>query len=357
MGWFALWDPDGTVFDGSAIFGGIQTSDALVVRGTILLETCLTPGTKPQTLLRYEAGGSWPVQISLQSVPAGGTIFVLEQAGVLYHATVSQPHHERLEILRISYSWDAPRKWGRLVMEYADGGQFTISDVPAPPPMRLADLQAMVEGQNTRYITPDARFLAISSDVEPVGPMPSLVATTPVTTPDGERPVAQLQRGDTVITEQGRIVPVLHKISHTLPARGSFAPVRLRAPYFGLRNDIIVAPSQRLKISGSVVDYMFGTEAVLANASHLVGGIAAAPVTVGPFITYHHLLLPRHEAVLAAGAAVESLYVARLRRKKHLLRATLLHAYDRVHLPEHSTPAFPILRQYDALVLAEQRSA
>ncbi|MBO6777133.1 MAG: hypothetical protein JJ897_16860 [Marinibacterium sp.] len=60
MGWFALWHPDGTVFDSSAIIGGVQTLDALVVRGTILLETCLTPGTNRKRCFGTKRAGRGP---------------------------------------------------------------------------------------------------------------------------------------------------------------------------------------------------------------------------------------------------------------------------------------------------------
>lgn len=110
-------------------------------------------------------------------------------------------------------------------------------------------------------------------------------------------------------------------------------------------------------ISGSVVDYMFGTEAVLVSAAHLVGSARASQIDADPFITYHNVLLPRHETLMAAGSAVESLYIGRLRRKKTLIGATLLAGISRDMLPDHHAPAFPILRRYDALVLSEQRSA
>ncbi|MEX0283398.1 MAG: Hint domain-containing protein [Paracoccaceae bacterium] len=331
--------------------------DSLVTRGSILLETRLTPGRRPQTLLRYTSTGSWPVQLAISSLPGGGATFVLDQADKLAHAVVSLPHTERLETIQITYSWDAPRKWGRLVMLHVDSGRFAISELTEPAPIRLSDLEAMIHEQNATFITPDAEFLAVSTEIEPTGPCPSLVARTPIETPLGEVPVARLRRGNTVRTETGDSVPVLFKLSRTVPARGSFAPVRLRAPYFGLRRDTLVAPTQRLKISGSVVDYMFSTEAVLASASHLVGGTAIADRDHPSFVTYHHVLLPQHEAILSSGMALESLYIGRLRRKKDLLAATVLAGLDRARLPEHSTPAFPILRQYDALVLAEQRSA
>lgn len=361
MPWIGLWDEDTSLFDpqglGRTPAASSGTGPDLLTRGSIVMETKLAQGPRPQVLFSYASGGAWPVQISVQSIPGGGATLIVDQAGDIAHGTVRQTHTERLEALRFTYSWDAPRKWGRLAMEHVGGGShFSIADVPAPPPLRLRDLRAMVCGGPGRFITPDMSFLAVSTGIEPIGPLPTLTARTPILTPTGEKPVAALRRGDTIRTDSGEIVPVLYRLSRSVPARGAFAPVRLRAPYLGLRRDIVVGPTQRLKITGSTVEYMFGTEAVLANARDLTVSTAHR-VDPGPVITYHQLILARHEAVCVAGTALESLYVGRLRRKKPQLAATLLQDLDRSRLPEHRAPAYPLLRQYEALVLAEQRSA
>jgi hypothetical protein len=152
-------------------------------------------------------------------------------------------------------------------------------------------------------------------------------------------------------------VPVLHRLSRRVPACGSFAPVRLRAPYFGLRQDITVAPSQRLVLSGSDVEYLFNQEAVLVEARHLVGGFAAISASAGPTITYTQLLLPEHQALIAAGCVAETLFVGRLRRQQDLLEASILNRLDRHGLPEHPRPVHPVLRAFEAIVLAESRAA
>lgn len=239
MTWIGLWDTEGSVFCPTGINPDEPTGltaqsppDTLIPRGSLVVETRLTPGDRPQTLFRYETHGAWPVHLSLQSIPGGGLTLVVDQAGTISHASVNQAHTERLEILRVIYSWDAPRKIGRLVMEHADTSHFTIVPVPAPRPIRLGDMRALVRGGRKRFMSPDVVYLAVSTGIEPAGPMPSLGASTPIATPRGYRPVSSLRRGDIVLTDTGEAVPVLQTLARTVPARGTFAPIRLRAPYF-----------------------------------------------------------------------------------------------------------------------------
>ncbi|MFC3118947.1 Hint domain-containing protein [Jhaorihella thermophila] len=95
---------------------------------------------------------------------------------------------------------------------------------------------------------------------------------TPIATPEGFRAAGALRRGDTVVTAGGEIAPVLHRLDRTVPAMGRFRPIRLRAPYFGLMRDIVIAPSQRLVVRGSEVEYLFNHEAAMIEAGHLAGG-------------------------------------------------------------------------------------
>jgi hypothetical protein len=60
-----------------------------------------------------------------------------------------------------------------------------------------------------------------------------------------------------------------------LPAQGSFTPVRLRAPFFGAQGDLLVSGPQAILLAGNDVEYLFGTERVLAEARHLVDGSRA----------------------------------------------------------------------------------
>ena len=76
-----------------------------------------------------------------------------------------------------------------------------------------------------------------------------------------------------------------------------------------------------------------------------------------PTTRYMQVLLPDHAALLAAGAVVESLFIGRLRRDRNRFAASLLAELDRSGLPEHGRSKYPVLRSFDATVLAERRIA
>ena len=273
------------------------------------------------------------------------------------HAAVQHAVSARTDVLRVTFSWDAPRSWAQLTVERPDEHHITGKQVSDIRPMPLSSLKNLILGNRDCTFDDDVLFVALSDTVEPVGPTPSLEQNAMIATPDGYKPVGSLQRGDTAITRGGDVVPVLHRLDRVVPARGSFAPVRLRAPYFGLKEDVIVGQDQRLVIDGSEVEYLFNEEAVLVPARHLVNGFAALREPTGPTAVYSQLILPAHEAIDVAGTTLESLYIGRLRRKPEVLQHSLLKDLNRNDLPEHGRAAFKELKWYDAIHLARQRVA
>ena len=330
---------------------------SLMVRGTIMLETRMSPNGKPQVLFGYQRDFPWARSLSIQAIPGGGIALVHEHGDDVKHAALRWKGTGRADIVRITYAWDAPRGWGRLSLERPEDSTVTSVNIVNPKPLFTQDLHDVMLAKGGRTLAKDAVFVALSTKIEPVGPMPTLCPSTPILTPWGTRVAGGLQRGDTVSTPDDGAVPILHSIQRTVPALGSFAPIRLRAPYFGLRRDIIAAPDQRLVIHGSDVEYMFGQESVLVPARHLVNGYAARYEPTGGTVTYTHLLLPAHQSLMVAGAALESLYIGRIRRKEADLQASILAPLDRNSLPEHGKPFFPMLKAFEAIALAAHRAA
>ncbi len=362
MGWIGISDHDGGWFSrsgqaGASAADSCTSGDAIAPRGTLLVETHLSPEGRPQTLLRFDRPQPWSGGLSLQVMPSGGIVLVEAMGNDVRHAALTHDLDGRSEQVRISYSWDAPRRRGRLTLEHLAAGRIRSRSLPPPHPMPLEDLRMITRYPARREMDPDVSFLAVSDQVEPIGPMPGLTANVPISTPHGPVAASKLRRGDTVLTSTGDIMPVLQTVHQTVPARGSLRPVRLRAPFFGLAHDIVLAPHQRLVIGGSEVEYMFGSEAVLVPARHLVNGASAFYADGPDLVTYHHILLPEHAAVLAAGCPVESLYIGRLRRDPAALAESVLHAAPRHRLPEHASPIRPVLRQFEAVTLARHHAA
>ena len=70
-------------------------------------------------------------------------------------------------------------------------------------------------------------------------------------------------------------LPLRARRNLTLPARGSFAPVLLRAPFFGLRQDLLVSADQLVAVTGAEAEYLFAEESVLMRAGDMVDGRTA----------------------------------------------------------------------------------
>lgn len=334
-----------------------DTLGALMPRGTIMLETRLSPEGRLQTLVDFESIGLWPSALTLKAIPSGGIALVISQGVEIIHSAVKQPKRGRTDSLRIVYAWDAPARIARLSVQYPDSPIPEVTLIPDPKPLPVADVRAMVLNQNACQLDPDVEFLAVSDRIEPAGPTPGLLAGTMIITPQGDVPVHRLKRGDIVMTEAGEQMPVLHVIHQTAPARGSFQPILLRAPYFGLDTDMIVAAEQRILLDGSDVEYMFGREGVLVSAAHLTNGVAAVPVKTGPTMRYTQIILPKTEAFCAQGGFVQSLYLGRIRRDARKYDASVLGRLSPVDMPEHGATQHQILQRFEATALAQRRAA
>ncbi len=364
MAWIAISDHSGHSFAA----GGLgnpkgardlidRARDGLMAKGSLVIETRMPTARRPRQLLSYQGSGDWPFHLSLHADPGGGLVLILDHGGEVIHRAINHSDAGRMDVLRITYAWDSPRRWGQLALERSDQEMVPMLPVHCPSPLRVEDALALIRPGPQRHVAPDVLFVALSDQIEPVGPMPSLCADVPIATPHGYRPVCDLQRGDMVLTDNGCAVPVLHVVKRTVPASGSLRPVWIRAPYYGLAQDICVAPTQRLVLSGSEVEYLFGQNRVLVSAGHLDGTTTATPDCVDPVVTYWQVLLPAHETLIAAGTVTESLFIGRLHRKKTALGASLLAGLDRRTLPDHGQLTLMELRPFDASVLAETRVA
>lgn len=364
MSWIALSDQDRQIFDLGGIDGGnggaarqALTPNSLLTRGSILFETKLPGDGRPRKLIGYHRDHPWVSSLSVQELPSGGIVLVVAQGKDVFHTVLKHGAVSQTETLRVTYSWDAPARWGRLAVERIASGQVFVQDFSDPKPLLLSDLRVMTLDPLQRQMDRGVTFFAISTGIEPVGPMPGLSASVPVLTAQGYRRASQIRRGDLIRSPGHGAQPVLAAIRRTVPARGSFSPVRLRAPYFGLQQDIVVGAEQRLRIGGSAVEYLFGKQNVLVPAGHLVNGVSAIRYDRAETVSYYQFLLPGNEPVLAAGAPLETLFMGRLRRNRDVIGASLLAGHDRSRLPEHAAPAFPVLDHFEANTLADLRAA
>lgn len=330
---------------------------ACVPCGSVLLETRLSPDARPQTLVSYRRDGTSPVSYSVMCTPQGSVVLVMAQGEDVVHEVVERGREARTDTLQVTISWDVRRRMGRLVVARPETEHLSIRSFVMERPPLLSDLVALTRPQGLTEVDPDVIFVALSTEIEPVGPMPTLSPSVPVETAQGLRHAMSLRQGDVVRSVEGDLVPVLAAVSREVPALGSFRPVRLRAPYFGLTQDVVVSQHQRLLVSGPEVEYLFGREEVLIPASALTNGYAGHFEPAPRFVTYHQVLLPHHDAVRIPDAGLESLYIGRMRRDPEVLAASVLWDHPRNRLPEHHRAGYQVLRAFEAISLAEARAA
>ena len=125
-----------------------------------------------------------------------------------------------------------------------------------------------------------------------------------VLTPAGPVRADRLKVGDRIVTADHGALPVRWLRAQTMPGFGSLTPVRLRAPYFGARADLVVAPNAHVLMRGAEVEYLFGEDEVLVQARLLTGGSLAMPETRRPLVGFVALGFERHEVIFVDGCGV-----------------------------------------------------
>lgn len=159
----------------------------------------------------------------------------------------------------------------------------------------------------------DSLVVSVTIDGDAV---PCFVAGTLIDTPDGLRPVETLRVGDTVLTRDGRAVPIRWIGSRRLSAAALrhapwLRPIRIRRDAFGPgrpAQDLRVSPQHRIHLDGWRAELLFGAAEVLAHAVHLVNDHSITRTGARKDVHYVHFALDRHEVVLANGQPTETLF-------------------------------------------------
>lgn len=134
-----------------------------------------------------------------------------------------------------------------------------------------------------------------------------------VLTADGELPVEWLSPGDLLITRDNGAQPLLAIVrQRAKAAEGAILPMPVVLfpgdcmtsvkPWEKLR----LAPGHRVLLRNGLVQLHFGLEEALARPCDLTRRRAARADPSMGGLTYHHLILPRHELIMAGGLWLES---------------------------------------------------
>lgn len=141
---------------------------------------------------------------------------------------------------------------------------------------------------------------------------------TRILTPQGVTPVEDLRAGDMVQTKDNgpqeiRWTGSRHMTGARLFAMPRLRPVRIRPGAFGIGEpdqEIVVSPEHRMVIKGVVARALFNTSEVLVAARDLLNDDSVVLDTQARHVTYHHLMLGRHEVLFANGVETESFHPA-----------------------------------------------
>ena len=361
MSWIAVSPLQGRTPAARPAIPAMSRPAAGLPRGTLLMEldaplpdrgrvlfaaACAATGQGGLRLLR-DTGGRVAAEIDGPAGPVRGEIALGRM--------------DRAPVLRLMLSWDKGAGQSRL-WACAPKTDITplVSHLPGVPETSVGDLGAAVSDPQTAGCPAELSFVALSDAVEPVGPMPGLAAGSHILTPDGPRRIDALKAGDTItaLTERGeaRPVPVLAALRQRLPARGSFRPVQLFAPYFGLTADAYVAANEHIALGGPDVEYLFARERVLAPARCLVSDRTGRWLAPADTVVWHQLLLPEQEQLRLSGCAVESLHLGHLRRNPEAHAQSLVADLPRSRLPHHARTTHPVVTEFEAATLLAQLS-
>ncbi|MEL6957525.1 MAG: Hint domain-containing protein [Pseudomonadota bacterium] len=355
VSWLGTRSAQGQVFDPSALgqAGRVRTDDiSPIPKGSLLIEAVCGPMLHPVHLLRYRALDPWTISLSVSLETDGTVRLVMRLAERRIETKLRTDLGRATQDAVLTFVWDAPGRIGTLTAYVPETGDLWQTRVRAPFPLSIADCHRIITAPDMCQMDSSVTFAALAVGRCPVGPMPGLCGLSAIDTPLGLTLLRDLKPGDLVCVDDGDALPVIWSGAVTLPALGHFAPMRLRRPYLGLWEDLTTSGDQRVCLSGSEVEYLFGEERVTTAVRHLTIRNCATPLLPQPgVVTYHQILLPRHAMISANGAAVEAFDASSLTSNPVPIRGSVLSALPHALWPNQQPLAAPILQGYEALTL------
>ncbi|WP_281856493.1 Hint domain-containing protein [Litoreibacter halocynthiae] len=131
-----------------------------------------------------------------------------------------------------------------------------------------------------------------------------MMADTRIATPAGPRRIDELSAGDTVLDAEGHEAKIRHVLKTDAP-RNSFL---MRAPYFGLDHDVVLAPDQKIVVTSDIAEYLFGEETVIMPVWALADGRKVGHYETRSTDRMYQLQLDTPEPMAIGRCAVSALY-------------------------------------------------
>jgi len=289
VGGFASWMLDGTntVSSGQTLteLSGASLIDTGTLEndGAIVLDpsTLTVAGLTGTGSVAIEAGST----LGAQGTIAGGETLAFGGSGAYLHL-------------------DNPGSVAGTVTNFDFGETIDLKGVDPTSVDYAGDLLSFSGGSFALSLASAGTVTASASgDGADVTLLPCFCADTLIRTPLGERPVQELAVGDEVeVLLGGTAAPIIWIGRRDVdcgrhPQPRKVWPVRVAAGAFGQglpHSDLWLSP-----------DHAVYVKEVLIPVKHLINGSTIVQVPVD-HVTYHHIELPQHDAVLAEGLPAES---------------------------------------------------
>lgn len=230
----------------------------------VLLDMRLPPG---------EDGRREEVAFSLFHDLGAGIALMLRRGERLVRHVLPGPLWQKEGVARLTFGWDAATRAWSLVLE--QGARRLVAEGRGVIAPDVAEVHRLCAGGDGIIRHPSLLWFGMTAGAAQPVPQGWIGTSTPVLTPRGAVAAGVLEPGDRVITRDQGAVPLLRVTRLAVPGRGSLAPIRLCAPFWGRRADILVSPDQPVWVGGAEAEYLFGEEEVLVLARDLADGSMA----------------------------------------------------------------------------------
>ena len=247
-----------------------------VAAGVFVVELAL-PIAEAAVLLNLQTGGPVPRTFALFHDPSAGLVLIHRQGADVTRHALPGPLPYQNSTGRLSLRFDvSAQSWQMkldlLGVENAPQMQSSGSQVL---PLRLDDLHGLSVGAARAARHSAVLWFGVTRGGDLPARAPWIGQRTPIETDRGPVLAGHLKAGDLIVTADGGLLPLRQARLLDLPACGSFAPVILRAPFYGNSHDLLVSSDQKLVLEGPEVEYLFNDEQVLVEAGALVDGRTA----------------------------------------------------------------------------------
>ena len=329
-------------------------SSAVLPVGTVMLECNI--GALPEqqkNLLSHRAKDGWDREFTVALNPEGHISVDITQGQTNAYAYVPFAISNSGGNFRISISWDAPGRLGCLCVLNIDTDAAKVARVPNTIPLPLADALTIVNMRPKSEVSFNILTVAASDHIANPIQQGGFCAGSLFQTELGPRPVEILAPGDHVLTEGTQFHAVRAIRQYELPSTRFTQAVALRAPFFGLSHTTVVAPQQRLLISGPTIEYLFGFEDVFLEARHLLAHPAASIPNTGHVASYFEVEFDEPVCVSVGGAWSECRNVNGL----GVAIASRTGAVTEFSVQSNGKTARPVLNGHEAVSLLNALSA